>query len=333
MKRAPLSVPGVSALLVLFLSANDAGAELLVFQDGSRMEILRYEIAGDVVVLTARDGKLLSVPRAEVDLDRTTASNRAPETLSLSDPAGEALLLLDLRRMTDEIVLAARGAGEAYLAADPRDPRAPLFRAALREGFEPDRFYRIAADSFRERSTGLAWNEILPWLRSALVRKLNRVSTDDFPNPSSEELRRELASSPPSLARLELVERLDRASGRSATAVAMEITLLKTLLAGMNSGLDPARRASPVEIERAAERYRPEFLAAARERVRLSLLHRYQNVEDRELREYLSFLESSGGVSLGRSVLESLFAAMEDAAQRSGELLSARVRDLAKTKV
>jgi hypothetical protein len=335
MNRAPLCFPLWSRLVLfvfpaLVLAARPARAEVVVFENGSRMEILGYELKGDLVVMTAPDGKLLSVPRASIDLDATKASNRAE---SVSAPCGEALRLLDLRAVTDEIVLAAHRAGEDYVGQERGDRRAESFRAALREGFDADRFYRVAAAAFRESSAELAWNEILPWLQSALVRKLNRLQAQD-PSPSSlEEFARTLASSPPSLSRLELVERLDGAAGTSNTAAVMEVALMKTLLFGMNPTLDPARRLSPRQIEDVAERSRPDFLAAARARVRLLLLYRYRQADDGELRQYLSFLESQGGVSLGRAVLESLFVAMADAARRSGELLGARSTDRTKTEI
>lgn len=325
MTRASLAFPSgyvgtaLLALVALVGLARQARAELVVFQDGSRMEILGFELRGDLVVLRARDGRLLSVPRDSVDLAATETSNRAPD--SLSDPVDEALRLMDLRRVTDEIVLAAHRAGMDYSSHERRDARARTLRTALQEGFEAERFYRIAADSFRERSRALAWNEILPWLRSALVQKLDRLSREGSSASSLEEFQTSLASSPPSLSRLELVERLDGAAGTSATAVAMEVALMKTLLAAVTSDLHPSLRLSRPQIEDAAESARPELLAAARARVRLLLLYRYRDVDDRELREYLSFLESRGGRSLGRSLLESLFVAMEDASRRSGALV------------
>lgn len=101
MKRAPRCTARPWAACVvplLVLVAGEARAALMVFQDGSQMEVLRYELAGDVVVLTAPNGKLLSVPRGSVDLDATRASNQKLD--SGADPAGEALRLLDLRRVT-----------------------------------------------------------------------------------------------------------------------------------------------------------------------------------------------------------------------------------------
>lgn len=336
MKRAPAPrwLPGASLLSVLSLVAlltGQAHAETMVFRDGSRMEVLRYELDGDLVVLTAPNGKLLSVPRGSVDLEATEASNRKPDPAN--DPAGEALRLLDLRHLTDEIARAARGAGEDQLAATPRyDPRSESLRAALREGFDPDRFYQITIVSFREKADALAWNEILPWLRSELVQRLSRNSNQEPSASSLEEFRTGLASNPPSLSRLQLIERLDRASGTSTGAVVMEIALMKALLAAMNPSFDSEGRLSRAQIEELAERSRPGLLDSARERVRLLLLYRYRSASDRDLRQYLSFLESQGGLALGRSVLESLVVAMEDASLRTGKLLGARLRDLEKTK-
>jgi hypothetical protein len=327
MTRAPFALALVALAALLTLSPR-AYAELVIFHDGSRMEVLGYELEGNLVVLTTPDGRLLSVPRALVDLDRTSATS--------PDPVDEALRSLDFRRLTDDIVVAAHRAGEDSAGHDPHDPRDPptgRFTAALRDGFDADRFYRIAADAFRERSSSLAWNEILPWLRSPLLQRLERLSGDDPSASSLEAFRSKIAASPPSLARLDIVERLDRATGTSATAVAMELVLMKTLLVAVNPSLDASRRLSRGQIEDVAESARPDFLAAARARVRLLFLYRYRDVDEGELRQYLSFLESRGGQSLGRSMLESLFVAISDAARRSGDLLGTRGGDSAGTKI
>ncbi len=68
--------------------------QVLLFKDGSRLLVRHYEIRGDVVVLTAVDGTLLSVNREFVDLEATEQVNlgRTGETASGS---GEGILSRD----------------------------------------------------------------------------------------------------------------------------------------------------------------------------------------------------------------------------------------------
>ena len=58
--------------LLLAVSLAYAG-EVLVFTDGSRMEVQHYEIRDNVVVITTLDGKLLSVPISYLVLDQRPA--------------------------------------------------------------------------------------------------------------------------------------------------------------------------------------------------------------------------------------------------------------------
>jgi outer membrane biosynthesis protein TonB len=61
---------------------------IIVFVDGSRMEIQKYEVKEGVVLFTTKEGKLRSVPRSYVNLVATEQANRGGQpTNSPSAPA------------------------------------------------------------------------------------------------------------------------------------------------------------------------------------------------------------------------------------------------------
>jgi hypothetical protein len=67
------------AILVVFLgSASVSRSEVVVFVDGTRMEVKSYEVKGSMVVLTTMEGKLRSVPANYVNLEATARANRRP---------------------------------------------------------------------------------------------------------------------------------------------------------------------------------------------------------------------------------------------------------------
>lgn len=51
-------------------------ADILVFTDGSQMEVRKYEVKEGVVLMTMLDGQLRSVPRSYVDIVSTEKANR-----------------------------------------------------------------------------------------------------------------------------------------------------------------------------------------------------------------------------------------------------------------
>lgn len=56
--------------------ASVLSADVVVFVDGSRLEVLSFQIKGGLVLFTTPDGKLRSVPRTYVDLGSTDRANR-----------------------------------------------------------------------------------------------------------------------------------------------------------------------------------------------------------------------------------------------------------------
>ncbi len=69
-------VSALSALaVVLFLLGATAAAAVVIFTDGTRMQVQKYEIEKKVVVITTMDGKLRSIPSNYINLDATQRLN------------------------------------------------------------------------------------------------------------------------------------------------------------------------------------------------------------------------------------------------------------------
>ena len=308
-----LSVFGVVAALAV---ANTVCAETVHFTDGTRMEVASYEIRDNVVILLTSDGKLRSVPRSYVDLDALVDKEAM---------VAEAIELMGLRRLIDEIASSAR---QAAAGIDEGSPTSEMLVDAMSEGFASERIYRVAEETFREKATGMRLGTALEWLRSPFARRMERAESSGFEG-SLESYIAGLESAPPSGDRVELLLRLDRASGTSDAAVEMQVAMMKALLQGMYSlgaGTDHA-------IERAVDLARPKFARETRNRIQLSLHFLYRDVSDDELVQYLAYLESEDGEWLTRVLLKALFAAMEEGARRSGEVLAERLTELTKLQV
>ena len=313
-----LIVFGVVAALAV---ANAVCAETVHFTDGTRMEVASYEIRDHVVILVTSDGKLRSVPRSYVDLD-ALADKEAMVT--------EAIELMGLRRLTDEIASSAR---QAAAGIDEGSPQSEMLVDAMSEGFASERIYRVAEETFREKATGMRLGTALEWLRSPFARRMERAESSGFEG-SLESYIAGLESAPPSGARVELLLRLDRASGTSDAAVEMQVAMMKALLQGMYFSVSAqAGPGADHAIEQAIERARPKFARKTRNRIQLSLHFMYRDVSDDELVQYLAYLESEDGEWLTRVLLKALFAAMEEGARRSGEVLAERLTELTKLQV
>ena len=298
--------PLIHALAVLAVSTA-ASSETVRFTDGTEIEVASYEIQEHVVVLLTADGKLRSVPKSMVRLDALTDEEAM---------VNEAIELVGLRRLTDEIAVSARRAG-----ADTSE----LLADAMSEGFAADRIYRVAEAAFRAEALGVRLGAALEFLRSPMARRMERAATVGA-GTSLESYVDSLEAEPPTADRVELLMRLDRASGTSEAAVEIQAAMMSALFQSMvPSGPDTQHL-----VEQAVEEARPKLARRTRNRIQLSLHYMYRDVSDAELLEYVSYLESENGEWLSRVLLKSLFAAMEEGARRSGEVIAERLKELSK---
>jgi len=68
-----------AGLIAYFIASSASFADIVVFADGTQMEVSQYVVKGAMVLLTTPDGKLLSVPLSYVDTEATERENRGAE--------------------------------------------------------------------------------------------------------------------------------------------------------------------------------------------------------------------------------------------------------------
>lgn len=115
------------ALAIAALAALPASAEWLVTRDGARVETQgEYTVKGRLVIFTAKNGTLSSLPAEEVDLEATAvlkeAMRRAAERPPTPETPGEAVWVLtdrDIPRYRPEEPLEDRVPGLPGAAAAP----------------------------------------------------------------------------------------------------------------------------------------------------------------------------------------------------------------------
>ena len=78
------------ALFIPFIlcAALAVAQTVMVLRDGSRLEVESFEIRDALVVITALDGELQSLPLSLVDLEATRVEHSAPSKSSISRSAG-----------------------------------------------------------------------------------------------------------------------------------------------------------------------------------------------------------------------------------------------------
>ena len=250
--------------ILLLAALGTASAETVFLTDGGALEVSRYEVRDEVVIFVTPDGKLQSLPCAYVDLDATRKRGRFALSETYRLPATDAMVteaveLIGLRHLTDEIATSAQGVARGVRHASfPPD----VLALATAKGFRADRLYEVAEDAFRSKVSRSQLSAALVWLRSPLARQKGALETGASRDTRAR-FQAAIMKNPPSRARLELVQRLDIASGTSEAAVEIQAAMMGALLEGLET---PASAAEMV-----VEKARPQFSAKTRARVQMSL--------------------------------------------------------------
>ena len=83
-----MPAPTILTVVLLLLLAGPAVADVVIFADGTRMQVQKYEIKKNFVVITTMDGKLQSIPSNYINLDATDRLNqRQPPAPPAHQPA------------------------------------------------------------------------------------------------------------------------------------------------------------------------------------------------------------------------------------------------------
>ena len=209
------------------------------------MEVASYEIRDHVVILLTVDGKL------RIGSEKLRRFGRACR-----------------QRGDDRRSHRARGASRPHRrdrllgATGRRGNRrrvstSEMLVEAMSEGFGSERIYRVAEDTFREKANGMHLGAALEWLRSPFARRMEQAGSSGT-RGSLESYIAGVESAPPSGDRVELLLRLDRASGSSDAAVEMQVAMMKALLQGMYLSRQ-AGAGTEHAIEQAVEQARPNL--------------------------------------------------------------------------
>jgi hypothetical protein len=126
-----------------------------------------------------------------------------------------------------------------------------------------------------------------------------------------------------------LVERLERAERSSESTVQILLTMGTAVAAGtaIGSGMDPG----PVEerARKSGEASRQSLEENLREQMRRYMAYGYRDVSDTDLKQILSFLQTSAGKQYISAYLASLGAGFNAMGRRCGEHLGESLRELA----
>jgi hypothetical protein len=255
---------------------------------------------------------LMSCPAARVQ-----AAERPP----LVD---EVLELSGLREKMAQVP----GLVYAQLRAQPAPPDDPAGEAvirALKASFRGDRLYESLADRVANRFDPARGAKVATILRTDLARRMAKLEAEasrpEMLTTMMAFAARIMISERPAPARVDLVHRLDIATGATSLTVAVDVAARQGVTRVVDVVLPPAqRRNPPVTSDRSPSGLSPDAAASARTATEVALLFTYRTVSDDELARYVAFAESEDGQWLARLVRESIVDVIDAASGEAVDL-------------
>jgi hypothetical protein len=207
---------------------------------------------------------------------------------------------------------------DAVNVAAVRAFRLDVFEAPALTAFAAN----LDADTVKKAEAFLATDVGKRWVAADLgLASLNDADADKVMNGDT--------AAPTTPQRNVLFEKLERAERSSESTVLILVTMGTAVAAGtaVGSGLDPG----PVEqrARKSGEATRQSMEDNLREPMRRYLAYGYRDLSDADLKQVLSFLQSSAGKQYMSAYLASLGAGFSAMGRRCGEHLGESLRELA----
>ncbi|HEV8475194.1 MAG TPA: hypothetical protein VGR82_20645 [Methylomirabilota bacterium] len=254
-----------------------------------------------------------AVPNGEAMAVPPVAQRTGPASVE------EILVLSGLRPQLSSI---ARGIGAEFLpragSVDPRDAAA-IGRIVARN-LAPDGMYAGIRDEFRRRVDARTLDAMAAWFRAPLGARITALEIAAAQPDAAAKVSAFSAGlkvTPPTAARLELVQRLDWVSGTADETLEIFAAITASFARAAVASLPAERRASAGLLERRVDETRGRMAPTVADNVQSQMLYIYAPLDDTELTQYVDFLASPAGRAYGRAAQGALLKVVREVADRT----------------
>jgi len=222
----------------------------------------------------------------------------------------------------------------SHVAADLRPPPGQMsaqdmatIERILAQSLRPEAVYGAVRDAFRSQVDRPNLEATAAWLRTAVARKiiaLEIASSEPSADKKLADYAASIKANPPPARRLELLQRLDWATGANETSADLVAAIARALASAVSAAGPPEARLRPGQLDERAAQVRARAYDSLREVHTMSMLYTYQTLEDDELLEYVRFSSSEAGRWYNAAMRKALVASIGKAVeQTAAELVRA----------
>ena len=164
------------------------------------------------------------------------------------------------------------------------------------ERFAAEALYARISREFAPHLDAAKMAKALAWYDSPLGKRITGLELAALVFDGGPRAAADLENDRPSPRRLALIERLDAGGGASETTVDVTMAIVRSLTRAFQPALPAVRRLNPGQLEEELVRARNRTREQIRAACLVSMLLAYRTLSDRELEQYVQFVESEAGL-------------------------------------
>jgi hypothetical protein len=255
------------------------------------------------IALTGTQPLLASAMTSSVHEDLSSRNYKLNVLFKLSELKG-------VLENIESVVELSEGINENALASGQEE----LARIIMRQAYSSEKFdlilRRILTEDYKPRNV----RSIIKWYRGSLGKKILKFeneANDPANRLAMESFTKKLLKYPPSKARINLLERIERSSHLTEAGRTLFLEYVKLL--------HPFNKKADIKgLRKMLKSLNKNITEPIREVVLRRMLFSYRDIKSKELKEYASFLGSLAGQWLTQSKLKSFNIGIKKASYKAG---------------
>ena len=171
-------------------------------------------------------------------------------------------------------------------------------KALIPEVFKVESLREAMVKQLGEKLTIEEIREVLNWLDSHVGKNCTRLEEDATKPEILTELPQytaQIKNSPPPVARLELMNKLDAALKATESRIQLTKGIFVAFSLALNATLPLEQQKPPAFFRREVEKNAPQFGIEAKQETLIALLYVYRSLDDGQIKQYIEFLTSPAG--------------------------------------
>jgi hypothetical protein len=185
----------------------------------------------------------------------------------------------------------------------------------ITEIFDPEPIKNSIIKHIEQELTKEDTHTVLAWLNSDPGKRCSESEINTSSAESIKEIQeyaRKLQYFPPTKKRIEIIEKLNKASMATDYAVDIAIILELGIKTAIISGFQPITKELFYEISKEIEENRFKIKSDLQSFAIISSLYTYKSIEDKDLISYIDFLQSNIGIKYQKAAMSAIVDVFKD---------------------